>query len=57
MISLPTAHSIYLRTRATDLCKPFNGSCALVWQQFAADPLNGRLFVFFSKHHDRPAPR
>lgn len=53
MISVPTTVGIYLHTRPTDMRKSFDGLSALVREQFAADPLDGSLFVFLNKRRDR----
>lgn len=53
MISVPTTAGIYLHTRPTDMRKSFDGLCAIVREQFVADPLDGSLFVFLNKRRDR----
>jgi transposase len=53
VISVPATAGIYLHTRPTDMRKSFDGLCAIVREQFAADPLDGSLFVFLNKRRDR----
>jgi len=53
MLGLPSAVSIWLATRPTDLRKSFDTLAELVRQQLRGDPLSGQLFVFRNKRADR----
>ena len=53
MLTLGTHARIYLCTQATDLRKSFDGLCALVRNDFRADPTDGSLFLFINRRADR----
>lgn len=53
MLSIPTGMAIYLYTQATDMRKGFDGLSGIVREQFAADPLDGSLFLFVNRRRDR----
>ncbi|MCK4660178.1 MAG: IS66 family insertion sequence element accessory protein TnpB [Phycisphaerae bacterium] len=53
MLSIPPTVSIFLYTQPTDMRKGFNGLLAIVRGEFAADPLDGSLFLFINRRRDR----
>lgn len=53
MLSLPTSGGVYLCTRPVDLRKSFDGLGALVESVFGRSVLDGQLFLFVNKRHDR----
>lgn len=53
MLSVAQAASIYVYTRPTDMRKGFDGLCGIIREQFAADPLDGSLFLFINRRRDR----
>lgn len=53
MLSIPANVSVYLCTIATDMRKGFDGLHAMVLQVFQRDPLDGHLFLFINRRHDR----
>jgi len=53
MLSIPPAVPIFLYTRPADLRKGFDGLSGLVRREFAADPLDGSLFLFINRRRDR----
>jgi transposase len=53
MLSIPANVSVFLCTKATDMRKGFDGLQALVLQVFGRDPLDGHLFLFINRRHDR----
>lgn len=53
MLSLPSAVSIFLYTEPTDMRKGFDGLSGIVRSVFAADPLDGSLFLFVNRRRDR----
>lgn len=53
MLSIPTGMAIYLYTQPTDMRKGFDGLSGIVREQFAADPLDGSLFLFVNRRRDR----
>jgi len=53
MLSIPPTVPIFLYTRPADLRKGFDGLSGLVRREFAADPLDGSLFLFINRRRDR----
>jgi transposase len=53
MLSLPANVRLYLCTRPTDMRKSFDGLHTLVRQVFEVGPLDGHLFLFVNRRHDR----
>lgn len=53
MLSFPSNVRVYLCTTATDMRKSFDGLHGLVRQVFQRDPLDGHLFLFVNRRHDR----
>lgn len=53
MLSLPANTSVYLCGQAVDLRKGFEGLSALVATVFQRNALDGHLFLFVNKRHDR----
>lgn len=53
MLSIPPTVPIFLYTRPADLRKGFDGLSGLVRRAFAADPLDGSLFLFINRRRDR----
>ena len=53
MLSLPSTVSIFLYTEPTDMRKGFDGLSGIVRREFAADPLDGSLFLFVNRRRDR----
>jgi transposase len=53
MLSIPANVRVYLCTKATDMRKGFDGLHAMVLQVFQRDPLDGHLFLFVNRRHDR----
>ncbi len=45
--------TIFLYTQPTDLRKGFDGLSGIVRSEFAADPLDGSLFLFINRRRDR----
>ena len=53
MLSLPSTVPIFLYTEPTDRRKGFDGVSGIVRSELAADPLDGRLFLFINRRRDR----
>jgi transposase len=53
MLSIPPTVPIFLYTPPADLRKGFDGLSGLVRREFAADPLDGSLFLFINRRRDR----
>jgi transposase len=53
MLSIPSTVSIFLYTQPTDMRKSFDGLSGIVRSEFAADPLDGSLFLFVNRRRDR----
>jgi len=53
MLHVPSSVAIYVHTRPVDLRKGFDGLSGIVRAEFAADPLDGSLFLFFNRRRDR----
>lgn len=53
MLSIPPTVSIFLYTQPADLRKGFDGLSGIVRSEFAADPLDGSLFLFINRRRDR----
>jgi transposase len=53
MLSIPSTVSIFLYVPPADLRKGFDGLSGLVRREFAADPLDGSLFLFINRRRDR----
>ena len=53
MLSIPSTVSIFLYTEPTDMRKSFDGLSGIVRSEFAADPLDGSLFLFVNRRRDR----
>jgi len=53
MLSLASGVKIFVYTQATDMRKGFNGLSGIVRSEFAADPLDGSLFLFVNRRRDR----
>jgi len=53
MLTIPSHVSMFLYTKPTDMRKSFDGLSGLVRSEFAADPLDGSLFLFINRRRDR----
>ncbi len=53
MLTLPPSTKIFVATSRVDGRKGIDGLAAVVRGQFRLNPLEGHLFVFFSKRADR----
>jgi transposase len=53
MLHVPASVAIFVHTQPVDLRKGFDGLSGIVRQEFAADPLDGSLFLFFNRRRDR----
>jgi len=53
MLNLPPSTKIFLCNLPVDMRKSFDGLSGLIQTHFGQNPLNGHLFVFFSKTRDR----
>lgn len=53
MLNIPPTVPIFLYTPPADLRKGFDGLSGLVRREFAADPLDGSLFLFINRRRDR----
>lgn len=53
MLSIPPTVRIFLYAPPADLRKGFDGLSGLVRREFAADPLDGSLFLFINRRRDR----
>ena len=53
MLSIPPTVSIFLYTQPTDMRKGFDGLSGMVRSEFAADALDGSLFLFINRRRDR----
>lgn len=53
MLNFPSNVPIFLYTRPADLRKGFDGLSGMVRSEFAADPLDGSLFLFVNRRRDR----
>jgi len=53
MLSIPPTVPIFLYTPPADLRKGLDGLSGLVRREFAADPLDGSLFLFINRRRDR----
>jgi len=52
-LSIPSTVSIFLYSEPTDMRKGFDGLSGIVRSEFAADPLDGSLFLFINRRRDR----
>ena len=52
-MSIPSTVSIFLYSEPTDMRKGFDGLSGIVRSEFAADPLDGSLFLFINRRRDR----
>lgn len=50
--SIPSSHWLWITTQML-WRKGFDGLSGIVRQEFAADPLDGSLFLFFNRRRDR----
>lgn len=53
MLSVPSTMAIYLCSQPTDMRKGCDGLSGIVRGQFAADPLDGSLYLFVNRRRDR----
>ena len=53
MLSIHSTVLIFLYTRPTDMRKGFDGLSGIVRGEFAADPVDGSLFLFINRRRDR----
>ena len=53
MLSIPPTVSIFLHTAPTDMRKGADGLSGIVRGEFAADPLDGSLYLFLNRRRDR----
>lgn len=53
MLNLSPSTRIFLCSTPVDMRKSFDGLSGLIQEHFGQNPLNGHLFVFFSKSRDR----
>ena len=53
MLTLSSAHPVYLATGSTDLRKSIDGLAALVQEGFGLDPFSPSLFVFCNRQRDK----
>lgn len=53
MLNLPPSTKIFLCNQPVDMRKSFDALSGLIQTHFGQNPLNGHLFVFFSKQRDR----
>jgi transposase len=53
MLNLSSQLRIYVHAGPTDMRKSFDGLSGLVRSVFAADPLDGSLFLFLNRRRDR----
>lgn len=53
MLTLPPGARVFVATARVDGRKGIDGLSTLVRSQFAEDPLNGTMYVFFSRRCDR----
>ncbi len=53
MLSLPARTRVYVCTSPVDFRKQHDGLVAIVRGELQSDPLDGSLFVFFNRRHDR----
>jgi transposase len=53
MLSIPSSTKIFICTQPVDMRYSFDALSGLVQTHFGLNPLNGHLFVFFSKRRDR----
>lgn len=53
MLSIPSSTKIYVCAQPVDMRLSFDALSGLVETHFGQNPLNGHLFVFFSKRRDR----
>lgn len=51
MLSITRIHRCYLYRSRTDMRKGVDSLCGLIRNELGKDPLNGELFVFFSRNH------
>lgn len=53
MLSIPSNARIFLYTQPTDMRKGFDGLSGIVRSEFAADPLDGSMFMFINRRRNR----
>lgn len=53
MLSITRIHRCYLYRSRTDMRKGVDSLCGLIRNELGKDPLNGELFVFFSRNHNQ----
>ena len=52
-MSIPASVPIFLYNSPTDMRQGFDGLSGMVRSEFAADPLDGSLFLFINRRRDR----
>ena len=53
MLSLPAQISVFAYSQPVDFRKQHDGLYAMVRKELERDPLDGSLFLFFNRRHDR----
>lgn len=53
MLSLPAQVAVFAYTQPVDFRKQHDGLYAIVKKELGRDPLDGSLFLFFNRRHDR----
>lgn len=53
MLNVAANLKIFAYLPATDMRKGFRGLCAIIRDEFQADPMDGSLFLFINKRRDR----
>lgn len=53
MLSITSIHRCYLYRSRTDMRKGIDSLCGLIRNELGKDPLQGELFVFFSRNRNQ----
>ena len=53
MLNIPASTKIFICVEPVDMRLSFDGSAGMVQTHFGMSPLNGHLFVFFSRRRER----
>lgn len=53
MLSIGSAHQLWLYGEAVDFRKGFDGLCGVVRDQMGRDPLSGEVFIFINRRRNK----
>jgi transposase len=53
MLSFSSHHEFYLYTQSIDMRKGIDGLCGLVTNELNANPIDGKVYIFFNNARDK----